>query len=339
MTAETAWQPAPAGLKGKLMAIVRPQFRVDVYLPDPHDAVLGCPACLVPGCDRSAGEHRLCSAHARRWRAAGCPDLPVLFADPGPPLPGRIELTACSVDGCRYGVNGLGLCMRHRDRWSHSGQADPAAWAATVPTVVEPGHRQCGLPFCTLWVHSDNLFCKAHHTRWCQLGRPAVADYITHCLDRGKVRIHFSSAAAQLKLEFQYATQCRVDQQSIITPAAVVNWAIRLAADAGVSSLLDHDEQQWRMLTATNSANKPGTSYEGFLLHARTVVELLAEGTGWEVEYRRDIWRLHTLPGLTRNPGKTENARNNLRFDGSLNAGCGSWQNGGSGSGWSPGRP
>lgn len=63
MTAETAWQPAPAGLKGKLVAIVRPQFRVDVYLPDPHDAVLGCPACLVPGCDRSAGEHRLCSPH------------------------------------------------------------------------------------------------------------------------------------------------------------------------------------------------------------------------------------------------------------------------------------
>jgi len=315
VTAETAWQPAPAGLLGKLMAVVRPQFRVDVYLPDPHDAVLGCSVCLVPGCDRSAGEHRLCSAHARRWRAVGCPDLPMLFADPGPPLPGRIELTACSVDGCRYGVNGLGLCMRHRDRWSHSGHPDPAAWAATVPTVVEPGHRQCGLPFCTLWVHSDNLFCKAHHTRWCQLGRPVVADYITHCLDRGKVRIHFSSGAAQLKLEFQYAVQCRVDQQSIITPVAVVNWAIRLTADAGVSSLLDHDEQQWRALTATSSANKPGTSYEGFLLHARTVVEFLAEGTGWEVEYGRDIWRLHTLPGLTLSPGKTENARNNLRFD------------------------
>lgn len=135
------------------------------------------------------------------------------------------------------------------------------------------------------------------------------------CLDRGKVRIHFSPLTPQLKLEFQYAVQCRVDQQSIIAPAAVVNWAIRLAADAGVSSLLDHNEQQWRALTATNSANKSASSYEGFLIHARAVVELLAQGTGWDVEYGRDIWRLHTLPGLIHHPGKTENARNNLRFD------------------------
>ncbi len=317
MTAEAAWpQPSPTGLLGKLMAAVRPQFRVEVYLPDPQDRVLGCPMCSVPGCERSAGEHRLCSAHARRWRAAGCPDLPVLFADPGPPLPGRIELSSCGVDGCRYGVNGVGLCIQHRDRWSRSGHPDPAQWAAMVPTVAEPDHhRQCGLPFCTLWVHKEKLFCKAHHTRWYQLGRPPAEEYITHCLDRGKARISFSPLTPLLKLEFQYAVQRRFDENTITVPTAVVNWAIRLAADVGVSSLLDHDEQQWRKLTAINSAKKSATSYEGFLLHARTAVELLADGTGWEVEYGRDIWRLHTLPGLTRNPGKTDNARNNLRFD------------------------
>ena len=174
---------------------------------------------------------------------------------------------------------------------------------------------QCRLPFCTLWVHGRNLFCKAHKTRWCQLGRPAVDDYITHCLNRGKARISFHDLTPQLKLEFQYALQCRFDRKSITAPTAVVNWAIHLAADAGVTSLLDHDEQQWRALIAMNSANKAASSYQGFLLHAHNVVELLAGGTGWDVEYARDIWRLHTLPGLTRSPGKVENARNNLRFD------------------------
>jgi len=43
-------------------------------------------------------------------------------------------------------------------------------------------------------------------------------------------------------------------------------------------------------------------------------VETLHEGTGWQVEYPRDIWRLERLPGLTGNPGKTH-ARHRLRFD------------------------
>ena len=313
MTAEPAWQrPAPTGLLTKLMTAVRLQFRVEVYLPDPGDRILGRPPCSVLGCDRSGAEHQLCSAHGSRWRAAGCPDMSVFLADPGPLLHGRIELSACAVDGCRYGTNGLGLCLRHRGRFTRSGQSDPATWAATFPTVSEPDHAQCGLPFCTLWTeYQHQLFCKSHHTRWCQLGRPAIHDYITHCLDRGKARINFSSLTPQLKLEFQYAVQRRFDDNSITAPTPVINWAIRVAANAGVSSLLDYDEDHWRAMTATKSS----CSYQGFLIHARNAVELLAQGTGWEVEYDRDIWRLHTLPGLTRNPGKTDNARNNLRFD------------------------
>ena len=41
----TATEPAPVGrargLLEKLMAVVRPEFRVEVYLPDPDDPVLG----------------------------------------------------------------------------------------------------------------------------------------------------------------------------------------------------------------------------------------------------------------------------------------------------------
>lgn len=125
--------PAPTGggLLSKLMATVRPQFRVDVYVPDPEDRVLGRPSCRVAGCDRSGWEYKLCSSHSRRWRERGCPDLTVFLADPGPPVHGRIELPSCTVRGCRYRNNSLGLCMRHYGCWVRSGKPDPTAWPPT----------------------------------------------------------------------------------------------------------------------------------------------------------------------------------------------------------------
>lgn len=41
---------------------------------------------------------------------------------------------------------------------------------------------------------------------------------------------------------------------------------------------------------------------------------MLHEGTGWEVKYPRDIWRVERLPGLTINSGKAC-PRDRLRFD------------------------
>lgn len=79
----------------------------------------------------------------------------------------------------------------------------------------------------------------------------------------------FRGLAPQLKLEFQYAIQCRHDQQRITAPPPVVTWALRLAAKAAVSSLLEHDEAQWREL----SSGKSGGFYQGFLLHAHEAVQ------------------------------------------------------------------
>jgi integrase len=293
------------------MVAVRPQFRVDVYLPAPGDPVLGRPACSVPGCDRSGWENRLCGGHSTRWRALGRPDMAAFLISPGPALKGRSVLSSCTVPGCRFGVSGAGLCMRHRSSWTRSRTADPTAWAVVQPVVAGQGKAECRLPFCALWAENDkHLFCKSHETRWAQLGRPDVEEYVAHCLLRGKARIDFRGLAPQLKLEFQYAVQCRHDQATIMAPPPVVTWALRLANNAGVASLLDHDEPRWRELTAAK-----GFWYQGFVVHAHEVVQTLRDGTGWEVEYPRDVWRLHTLTGLTTNVGKTPGARNHLRFD------------------------
>ncbi|MDT3446702.1 site-specific integrase [Pseudofrankia sp. BMG5.37] len=296
----------------KLLAAVRPQFRVDVYVPAADDPVLGRPPCVVPGCDRSGWEYGLCGGHSHRWRTQGRPDLAGFLADPGQALRGRTELTTCTVLGCRWGSSGFGLCTRHRAAWTRSGDPDPVAWAGGLPVVQNVDHVECRLPFCTVWTENDRrLFCKSHETRWQQLGRPDVDEYIAHCQLRGKARIDFRVLGPQLKLEFQYAVQCRHDAQKATAPPPVVTWALRLAANTGVSSLLEHSDQQWRQL----SAGKSGGWYQGFLLHAHEVVETLRDGTGWELEYPRDVWRLHTLTGLTTNTGKAPDARNRLRFD------------------------
>ena len=66
-------QPASTGggLLGKLLAAVRPEFRVEVYLPSRDDPVLGRPPCAVPGCDRSGWEYGLCGGGCAALGAAG----------------------------------------------------------------------------------------------------------------------------------------------------------------------------------------------------------------------------------------------------------------------------
>lgn len=311
----TAPLPAPGRglLLGRLMATVRAEFRVEVFVPDPDEPVLGVKLCLVAVCDRTVSENALCSAHARRWRAAGCREMSVFVADPGPVLHGRSQPGQCTVSGCGYGVNAHGLCMRHHLRWKRARRPDPVAWAAAAPAPLAAGERtRCQLPFCTLWLENAKWpFCRSHTNRWRLLGSPDTAEFVEHCLLRGKARVNFRGLAPQLALEFQYAMQTRRDEQTIMTPPAMICWAMRHAVSAGVVSLLDLSPSQWREQVAAVTAWPSATA---FLLFARDVVETLRDGTGWDVEYPRDVWRLHKLPGITASPGKP-NARNNLRFD------------------------
>ena len=302
---------ADRGLLGKLVGAVRREFRAGILVPDPDNPVLGRRTCPAGGCDRPRAENGLCSAHGNRWRDRGRPDLAAFLADPGAPLNGRRQLTACSVAGCRYGSSGHGLCMRHRSAWEHAGHPDPAAWAARAEPPAAQRRAECLLPFCALWTENTaRQFCKAHDTRWRQLGSPEPGEFIEHCLLRGKARIDFRDLPAQLRLEMQYAVQCRRDQETITLPPQVAGWAVRRAREAGVESLLDLSEGEWRQA----SGSKGGT-YQAFLLFARDAAEALAEGTGWEAEYPRDVWRLHRIPGLVMNPGKPPNSRIRLRFN------------------------
>ena len=62
------------------------------------------------------------------------------------------------------------------------------------------------------------------------------------------------------------------------------------------------------------AAGRTASSVQAFLIDARDAVETLRDGTGWEVEYPRDVWRLHTLPGIT-TPRQAAPSAAQLRFD------------------------
>jgi integrase len=308
---------AGANLLEKLLAVVRPEFRVDVLVPSPEDPVLGVPCCAVSRCDYPVADHGICNGHRLRWRGRGMPPLPEFLADPGAPLRGRAALSHCAVRGCLYGAAGQGLCYRHRTRWERAGKPDPSAWAADVPAIDAAGHRQCRLLFCGLWTESPRaVFCRSHTLRWQRAGRPEIEEFIAECARLGKAHIDLRSLPAQIKLELQYVLQTRGDTKIPISPE-VISIAVGWVARAGVNSLLDPPGQPANSLQPVGGPGRGGGKYgraRAFLNFAREAVETLRDGTGWDVEYPKDIWRLAKLPGLVLTAGQTrEHAR--LRFD------------------------
>jgi len=310
----TAVRRAPGrgghGLLEQLMAVVRPEFRAEIYIPALDDPVFAAGQCVVASCDRTAVQRGLCNGHVIRWRQRGRPDLEDFLADSGPPVRGRSPLPSCAADGCHYGRGGGGLCSRHRDRWDRAGRPGLASWEA--PELAAPDTRpaECRLPFCSLWAENPaKMFCRSHDDRWQRQGRPDPGRFTIDCELAGTAHVDLRDLVPQLRLEFQYALQCRHDARSRTARPRLVMQAVRQAGRAGVSSLLDRPEQQWRQ-AAGSQVRAPVL----FLLDARDAVESLRDGTGWEVEYAKDVWRLHKLPGIAAPPGRPC-PRARLRFD------------------------
>jgi integrase len=303
------------GLLEKLMAAVRPEFRAGVLVFDPADPVFGGGTCQVKGCARPGrGGGGLCNTCRRRWIEAGRPAMEgFTAAGPGPrhghaPLPSG----QCRVAGCGFGVRAHGLCSRHLFRWRRAGRPDPGCWAGTQPPPSEarcPGTPSCLISYCQVWAHPGARLCWVHHRRWTQKGRPDLSGFVrAYQAPDDSERIDLTSLPWQLKLELQYALQCRRDDNMIKTPPGVIRAAARVLAASSAASLLALEEPQWRSLSPSG-ADKSGRR-GALLAYARSAVAALAEGPGsWDAEYPRDTWRLRRL-------GITGRGTANLRFGG-----------------------
>jgi integrase len=308
----TSAVPAPgAGLLGKLMACVRSEFRVDVFIPAPGELIFDLGACRVPGCPRQPRTRQLCRGHYYRWQRRGRPDIEAFIADPGPGPVGRAELTMCAASGCRYGACRQGLCVSHHGLWERAGKPGKKTWLASLQVVEGGGHRVCRLSFCTLWADGKSPFCRNHKSRWYAVGRPEIEEFVRRCQAAGDDWFDFRLLGdkPQLGLELQYALQCRHDERQVNTHSKAVSSVIRLAAASDTASLLEWPIQRWsEYYTAeTRGSSHSQNGQLAFLRYAYEHLEDLAHGKGWESEFGRDVWVLRRL-GL-------EGTRARLRFD------------------------
>src|SRR6266568_8911372 len=217
------------------MAAVRPEFRADVLAFDPGDPVFGGDACRVPGCGRTARAIGMCYGHHQRWVHAGRPD-PGAFAASGEasgPWFGHAPLTGCTVPGCGFGAARRRLCPRHMNRWLRAGKPGIAGWIADQPTVVPgAGQAPCRIGYCQLWAHPGAALCYSHHRQWKDHGCPDLGAFIS---DRDqpageREQADLTALPDRLRLEVQYALQCRRDDNMIKTKPATVRSMVRWLA-------------------------------------------------------------------------------------------------------------
>ena len=307
-------RPGRSGLLAQLMALVRPEFRTDIYIPAPDDPVFTAEECAVAGCDRTAVSIRrgLCNAHAIRFRKSGRPPMEDFLADPWPA--GPRPQAAGSLRG-----GGLSLRARRQERAmfqaprpvgsSRKSGSGHLEGARTWPRAT-PRRAKCRLPFCDLWVMNPaKIFCTGPTTDGNATAGPIPPASSPSCELVGTACIDLQDLPPQLKLEIQYALQRRADARSRTAAPRLVMPAVRHVQAVGVTSLLDLSERQWRQ-----SAGAQAGEAALFLIDARDALESLRDGIGWEIEYPQDVWRLHKLPGITIPAGRPC-PRARLRFD------------------------
>lgn len=113
----------PDWLLARLQTLVRPEFSVEVYRPNPADPVLAGPPCAVVGCERPARSVGLCTAHHTRWVYRGRPEVEDFIHSAAPirvgrprvdeifdlsPLALRCRLELAWVLQCRHDERGRG---------------------------------------------------------------------------------------------------------------------------------------------------------------------------------------------------------------------------------------
>jgi hypothetical protein len=115
------------------------------------------------------------------------------------------------------------------------------AWG---PSVTSPA-TACAIPGCVLWAELYAGWCRSHHARWRQRGRPPAAEFIADCSSYGEDRFDLRPLRSGLRREIQYALQCRVDTNRTRTAPRSIKPLLDHLAATGVGSLLERPLAEW----------------------------------------------------------------------------------------------
>jgi integrase len=278
------------------MAAVRAEFRADVLVADTTNPMFGPGPCAVAECGRAIAGHGMCSGHRQRWVTAGRPDLAVFIAETDPRWRRHQPNACCRVEGCGYGSARHVLCQLHAQRWERSDRPDLSAWLACPPLVKQPPAGSiCRISHCQLWPQAASPFCHSHHNTWRVNGRPDIEEFVANFASVPALaaqRIPLGSLTPQLKLEMQYALQCRHDERHGKIQPPVINRVVSLLSRSGAMSLTDFPEPSWRQ---GGHPELSDTMSRAFLTYAIRKVADLAEDDGWAAEYPRDVWKMRRL--------------------------------------------
>lgn len=302
-----------------LVAAVRTEFRTNPLIPPKGHPLTSEGPCSVAGCDRD-GERKpcVCRAHYIAWtlgpRKQGVTLQDWVATDPRPIKSDRY-LLSCRVEACRFGRVSHGFCIRHMRAWHRADRPEPAEFAATC-TVRWPYHHrlECYVIGCTLLREGrkGNKFCAPHRSRYQRYAhrhqdmtperfQQLVADF-------GQPKIRLDGLSPRMQLEIQSAAQAYFDRGQHKTRINVWGSWVKIIASSGANSLLDHPLQYW--LERADRNNGANTNAVRLFRWAWDEVDQLVNGTGWDSEYSRDIWRVHRL-GIAEFP----NQQCHLRFD------------------------
>jgi integrase len=235
-----------------LQAEIRPLFRVEVYVADAADPVLFGALCAVSGCPARGAhhvkrDHYLCTAHGKQWRGDGRPDVQRWVRVGARPLQTLMLAARCEARACPRSVFHRGLCYPHFGRWKLAGRPGRAAWAANAAAVSVQPERRCRVPGCRFPAMGRRGFCDTHNLHFAHLRAqdPAAtpADLVARAARRRRSsapRYDLSGLPELLRLELQFALQCRHDaRRARLEPVAFRN-ATRWLAELGIESLMDH---------------------------------------------------------------------------------------------------
>ena len=304
MRAEEDDRLARAGLLARLMEVVRPEFRGEVFHPPRDSPVFFQGDCRVPSCPTavSFAAKQLCQGHYQRWKADGHPDLERWVREEDGATLLRSTVRACNICGCNRASHSHGLCHRHIENWKQAGKPDITRWLGRAlyhPPRGGHSERDCGVPGCGRWTDGPSVpFCRSHNQQWRMRGRPSIDDWLAELSHGNDPRVRLHDLPRTVGLELQFGLQCRHDEASKLTAIRSVVTAVGWVRRSGVNSLLDLTEQQWRDYLKAH-----GHAFDVlarvFLLDTRHRLHLLLIGDDpWSDQFPRDIWDLHLL-GIT----------------------------------------